>query len=76
MLNETSSSCEIRNFTEFLEKCLGRKVHDYTLRPLTKPGENYGSTMQSVDVKLTDKKCSKVSSLDFALLKKRRTEHF
>lgn len=46
------SSCNIRNFTEFLENCLQRKVLGFTLKPLTKPGDNYGSTMQSVDVEV------------------------
>lgn len=44
--------CEIRNFNEFLEKSLSEKVLDYTLKPLTKPGENYGSVMQLVEVKI------------------------
>lgn len=44
--------CEIRNSNEFLEKSLSEKVLDYTLKPLTKPGENYGSVMQLVEVKI------------------------
>lgn len=47
---------EIRNFTDFLEKCLERKVLDYTLKPLTKPGDNYGAVLQSVDVKVVGNK--------------------
>lgn len=49
------SSCNIRNFTEFLEICLQQKVLRFTLKPLTKPGDNYGSTMQSVDVEVAGK---------------------
>lgn len=47
---------EIRNFTKFLEKCLERKVLGYTLKPLTKPGDNYGAVLQSVDVKVVGNK--------------------
>lgn len=46
------SSREIRDFTKFLEKCLGRKVGEYSLKNLTKPGDHYGSIMQSVSVKV------------------------
>lgn len=52
MSNLNHSPYQIINFTEFLEKHLGRKVLDYILRPLTNPGENYGSVMQSVEVKV------------------------
>lgn len=58
---EADPLCEIRNFTEFLEKCLRQKICNYTLRPLTKPGDNYGSTMQSVEVKLFGIESSEVS---------------
>lgn len=52
MNDQVHSLYEIRNFGEFLEKCLERKVHEYSLKPLTKPGDNYGSVMQAVDVKV------------------------
>lgn len=52
---------EIRNFTEFLENCLTRRVLDYKLKPLTKPGDNYGSVMQSIDVKVARKNSDEVS---------------
>lgn len=52
MSDQVQSSYKIRNFGEFLEKCLKRKVIEYSLKPLTKPGDNYGSIMQAVDVKV------------------------
>lgn len=52
MSDQCEALCEIKDFTEFLEKCLDRKVLEYTLKPLTKPGDNYGSVMQSVEVKI------------------------
>lgn len=55
MSDQVQPLCEIKNFSEFLEKCLGRKVLDYTLKRLTKPGDNYGSIMQSVDVEVAAK---------------------
>lgn len=42
----------IRNFTEFLEQNLKKKVLEYTLKPLTKPGDNFGAVVQAVDVKV------------------------
>lgn len=54
MSSQSGSLCEIKDFTGFLEKCLGRKIVEYSLKPLTKPGENYGSVMLSVEVKLVD----------------------
>lgn len=51
MSDQSQALYEIKNFTEFLEKCLDREVLGYTLEPLTKPGDNYGSIMQSVTVK-------------------------
>lgn len=56
-------STEIRFFVEFLEKCLGRKVLEYSLKPLTKPGDNYGSIMQLVAVKVV--KDDQVSNMHF-----------
>lgn len=55
MSNQPRSLFEIRKFSEFLEKSLGRRVLDYRLKPLTKPGDNYGSVMQSVDVQVAGK---------------------
>lgn len=48
------SDREIKDLKEFLEACLKTTVLDYTLRDLTKPGENYGSIMQSLDVTVAD----------------------
>lgn len=50
MSDENRPLCEIKSFHEFLENCLGKKVSNYKLRPLTKPGDNYGSIMQALDV--------------------------
>lgn len=47
---------EIKNFTEFLEVHLNRIVLDYKLKPLTKPGDNYGAILRSVDVKVAGNK--------------------
>lgn len=62
MSDQSQTTCKIRDFTEFLEKCLGRKVLEYTLNPLTKPGDNYGSIMLSVEVKVAEiNECNKVN---------------
>lgn len=55
MCDQDAPLCEIKNFTAFLEKCLEQKVLGYKLKRLTKPGDNYGSVMQSVDVKVASK---------------------
>lgn len=55
MSDQVRPLCEINEFDKFLEKCLEQKVLNYTLKPLTKPGDNYGSIMQSVDVKIAGK---------------------
>lgn len=47
-----SSSCQIKNFTQFLEENLKRRVLEYTFKPLTKPGDNYCGVVQSVEVKV------------------------
>lgn len=52
MCEETRPLCHIRGFHKFLEQCLKRTVLNYTLKALTKPGDNYGSVMQAVDVKV------------------------
>lgn len=49
------TSTEIRKLKEFLEKSLGTKVLEYDLKYLTKPGDNYGSIIQSLDVKVESK---------------------
>lgn len=49
---------EIKNFTEFLEISLNRTITEYTLKPLTKPGDNFGAILQSVVVKIADEKNS------------------
>lgn len=46
----SEKSYKIKNFTEFLEKTLKRNVLGYNLNPLTKPGDNYGAILQSVEV--------------------------
>lgn len=55
MSGEVKPLSEIRNFVELLEESLKRKVFQYTLKPLTKPGCNFGATLQSVEVKVTGK---------------------
>lgn len=40
------------NLTPFLEKCLKEKVTDYELSNLTQPGDNFGSVIQKVSVKI------------------------
>lgn len=44
---------QVAHMREFLEKCLGKKVLDYSLQALTKPGDNYGSTIQALTVTVT-----------------------
>lgn len=41
-------------FREFLEKSLRRKIFDYTLKPLTNLGDNFGGLLQALEVKLID----------------------
>lgn len=55
MFEDAKPLTEIRNFTEFLEQHLNKKVLEYSLKPLTKPGDNFGAIVQSVDVKVTGK---------------------
>lgn len=50
MSDQNQTIHEVANLHDFLGKCLKSKVLDYKLNPLTKPGDNYGSTMQSLDV--------------------------
>lgn len=44
---------QIVNLREFLEICLGKKCLDYSLRPLTAHGDNYGSIIQALTVTVT-----------------------
>lgn len=53
MSEQAAALSEIRNFTEFLEENLNRKVIEYLLKALTKPGDNFGAVVQSVDVKVS-----------------------
>lgn len=50
MSDQTQVLCEIKQLTEFLEKCLDHKVLKYILKSLTKPGDNYRSVVQSIEV--------------------------
>ncbi|XP_031633861.1 uncharacterized protein LOC116347425 [Contarinia nasturtii] len=55
--DRNSSSIEenqIKNFTKFLEKSLNKTVLEYTLKSLTKPGDNFGAVLRSVVVKVAD----------------------
>lgn len=54
MSDSEQTICEIAELRELLEKCLKLKVLDYKLKCLTKPGDNYGSTVQSLDVEVAD----------------------
>lgn len=45
----------LKNISEiipFLEKSLNAKILDYTVAPLTKQGDNFGSTLLAINVKL------------------------
>lgn len=48
------SKSEIRDLKQFLEKCLKSTVVEYKLANLTKPGESYGSKIQSLEVAVVD----------------------
>lgn len=52
MSTQSQDECGIKNFMEFLEKSLKQRVIEYSFKPLTVAGDNYGSVMQSVDVKV------------------------
>lgn len=49
----SNSFVEIKYLKEFLKISLGTEVTEYQLKCLTKPGDNYGSIIQSLDVKVT-----------------------
>lgn len=42
---------ELKNVHEFLEKQFAREILNFTLNPLTKPGDNYNSMLQALEVK-------------------------
>lgn len=66
MSNKSRSSVTVRKFHGFLQNCLQRSILAYHLEPLTKPGDNYGSIVQSVIVKVAGKKdCDEVRWLLF-----------
>lgn len=52
MSDQRYSECDIKDFLEFLEKCLKQKVLDYSIKPLTKNGDNFSGIIRSVDVKV------------------------
>lgn len=64
-LVQEQPSGEIKEFAQFLEKSLQRKVLEYSIKPLTKPGDNFGAILQSVDVKVGND--SKPVSLTYSL---------
>lgn len=51
----TQNLFEIKNFHGFLTKSLGKTILEYSLKPLTKPGDNYGSELQAAKVKVANK---------------------
>lgn len=42
----------IRAIIPFLEKSLNTTVLDYTVEPLTKQGDNFGSTLLAINIKV------------------------
>lgn len=50
----SNSFVEIKYLKEFLKISLGTDVTEYQLKCLTKPGDNYGSIIQSLDVKVIE----------------------
>lgn len=45
----------LKNISEiipFLEKCLNATILDYTVAPLTAQGDNFGSTLLAINVKV------------------------
>lgn len=47
----TSTAREYKNLTEFLEKCLNKRVVQYAVKPLTESGDNYNSVLHAIEVK-------------------------
>lgn len=68
MSDQVRPLCEIKEFVKFLETSLSKRVLDYTLKPLTKPGDNYGSIMQSLDVKVAGESDAKEVNRFFFLV--------
>lgn len=58
--------CDIIHLREFLENCLCKKILDYSLRPLTNPGDNYGSIIQALKVTvISNNNCDRKSVRTF-----------
>lgn len=55
--------CEIKGLSKWLEKCLNRKVLDFSLNTLTKPGEHFSSVMQLLDVIVAGKNFTDVTNI-------------
>lgn len=66
---------ERRQFDEFLNNCFSnRTILNYTVKSFTKLGDNWGSVLQAVEVKLATKNDSNaVKSFFFFYLKHYRT---
>lgn len=56
-MSDQVPSSEIKNFSEFLGKCLNRKIVGYTMESFTKKGENYGGVLQHVEVQVAGIGC-------------------
>lgn len=65
---------ERRQFDEFLNNCFSnRTILNYTVKSLTKLGDNWGSVLQAVEVKLATKNDSNAVKSCFFYLKHYRT---
>lgn len=60
---------QIEKLREFLENCLGKTILDYSLHPLTKPGDNYGSIIQALTVTVSHNGDPKDDVRSFSLVK-------
>lgn len=69
-------SCEIRNFVEFLETSLRKKVLEYTLKELTKPGDNFGGVLRSVEVKVAENDSNEVTTILIATKIAKKNSYF
>lgn len=59
---------ERRQFDEFLNNCFSnRTILNYTVKSLTKLGDNWGSVLQAVEVKLATKNDSNAVKSFFLL---------
>ncbi|XP_055317996.1 uncharacterized protein LOC129576655 [Sitodiplosis mosellana] len=54
---------EIKQMHTFLEKSLKKNVLNYTLSPVTKPGDNYNFMLQSLEVKLLQNDSFEIDTL-------------